>query len=231
MKKIKRHLERLRKIERRKHHPLIHHIHRKYKISKKTLFYVKEYGSHADVTRTIFKESWRILLLSAILSSFGGFAIENIGVILASIIPLVIMMPTLNDMVGDYGTIVSSRFSTMLHERKVKKKWWQTVELKALFIQVFVVALLLAIISAILSVVISTMTGHPVPSSMVYKVIAIILIDVSFLVIVLFLAAIILGLHFYKKQEDPNNFLIPLTTSIADFGNMMVLSLLVLLFF
>ncbi|MEM3126892.1 MAG: magnesium transporter [Candidatus Woesearchaeota archaeon] len=230
MKTIRHHLEKLRKIRRSKHHPLIHHIHKKYKISKKTLFYVKEYGSHANVTRTILKESWKILILSAIFSLLGGFAIENISVLLASVIPLVIMMPTLNDMIGDYGTIVSARFSTMLHEGKVRKKWWQTNELRTLFSEIFIIAVFLAIVSAVLSIVISVMTGNPVSAAMAYKIIAIIFIDVSFLVILLFLAVIILGSYFYKKHEDPNNFLIPITTSIADVGNLIVLAILVLLF-
>ena len=43
--------------------------------------------------------------------------------------------------------------------------------------------------------------------------------------------SIIAGLHFYRKGEDPNNFLIPITTSIADLSNMFILSILVVLFF
>ena len=45
------------------------------------------------------------------------------------------------------------------------------------------------------------------------------------------LAVVFAGIYFYRKGEDPSNFLIPITTSIADFGNMLLLSLLVILFF
>jgi len=48
---------------------------------------------------------------------------------------------------------------------------------------------------------------------------------------ILFITSIVAGLHFYRKKEDPNNFLIPITTSIADFVNMALLSLLVVMFF
>jgi len=51
------------------------------------------------------------------------------------------------------------------------------------------------------------------------------------LVAILFLTSITAGLYFYRKGEDPNNFLIPITTSIADFGNMIVLTVLVILVF
>ena len=122
MKNVRKHLEKLRKVKRSLYHPLIHKIHKKHKISKKTLFYVKEYGPHSNVPRTIIRESIRILLLASVISSFGGFALEDIKAIFIPIIPLVILLPTLNDMIGDYGTIVSCRFSTMLHEGKIKKK-------------------------------------------------------------------------------------------------------------
>jgi len=36
--------------------------------------------------------------------------------------------------------------------------------------------------------------------------------------------------YYYKNNEDPNNFLIPITTSIADFGNMGILAVLIIIF-
>ena len=69
------HLDNLKKIERHKHHPLIHHIHKKYGISKKTLFYVKEYGPKSNVSHTIIRESIKILLFASIVSALGGLAL------------------------------------------------------------------------------------------------------------------------------------------------------------
>ena len=57
MKSITKHLEKLRKIKKKNYHHLQYKIHKKHNISKKTLFYVKEYGPNANVTKTIFKES------------------------------------------------------------------------------------------------------------------------------------------------------------------------------
>src|SRR3989344_4456058 len=115
------HLRKLQKIKRKKHHPLIHQIHQRHKISKKTLFYVKEYGPHSHVPRTIIRESIKILIFASVLSSLGGLALEHIKAIFVSVLPLIILLPTLNDMVGDFGTIIASRFSTMLHENWIKK--------------------------------------------------------------------------------------------------------------
>jgi cation transporter-like permease len=226
-----RHLHRLSKVKRKHYHPLIHKIHKEHNISKKTLFYVKEYGSHSNVPRTILKESIRILMFASLISSFGGLAIENIKSLFIAIVPLVVLLPVLNDMIGDYGTIISSRFSTLLHEDRIKNDWWKNMELRRLFIQVISISLLTALLSSSLSLSIAAITGYAVDLGVIFKIVVVTALDVLLLVCVLFLVAVLAGIHFYRKGEDPNNFLIPITTSIADFGNMIVLSLLVLLLF
>ena len=70
-----------------------------------------------------------------------------------------------------------------------------------------------------------------VSAGIAFKVFAIALIDAVLLVTVLFAVAVVAGVYFYGKHEDPSNFLIPITTSVADFGNMLLLALLVTVFF
>lgn len=231
MKLINLHLKKLKKISRKQYHPLIHKIHKKHNISKKTLFYIKEYGPHSNIPKTIIKESLKVLLFASIISSFGGLALEYIKTIFISFFPLIILLPTLNDMIGNYGTVVSSRFSTMLHEGKIIKKWWLNKELKKLFTQILVISTLTTIFSTIIALIISFLSNHAINNTLISKIFLITLIDVIFLVNILFLISIFSGLYIYKKKEDPNNFLIPITTSVADFGNMIILSILILLFF
>ena len=231
MKTVRKHLEKLRTIKKKEYHPLIHKIHKKHKISRKTLFYVKEYGPHTNVPRTIIKESAKLLVFASIISSFGGLALENIKIIFVSIMPLIILLPILNDMIGDFGTIVSSKFSTMLHENKVNKKWWINMELRKLFLQVVIISLLMTLISFAMAFSVSIFSGYALNTKIILKIFLVEIIDVFLLVNILFLIAILAGIYFYKKKEDPNNFLIPITTSVADFGNMIILSALVILFF
>lgn len=228
---LKKHLEQLREIEREKHHPLIHKIHKKYKISKKTLFYVKEYGSYKKVLRTIIKESIKILLLASILSSFGGLALEYIKTVFISIMPLIVIMPTLNDMIGDYGSIISSRFSTMLHEGKIKKNVFVNKDIRKLFLQILIISILTTIITVVVALAVSYFSSYSINIPLILKIFLITLTDVILLVSILFLIAIFAGIYFFKKKEDPNNFLIPIATSVADFGNMLILSILIILFF
>lgn len=231
MRTLRQHIEKLRKVRRSEHHPLIYTIHKKHKVSKRTLFYIKEYGPHSHVAKTILRESIEIILLAAILSSFGGFALERVKLLFMQIIPLIIMFPTLNAMIGDYGIIVSSRFSTMLHEGKVKNDIWSSRILKILFMQIMLIAFITAILSTGLSLITSKFMGSTFDAMLAIKLMLTIIVDVLVLVMVLFIISVVAGRYFYNKKEDPNNFLIPITTSIADFGNMLLLSLLVLLFF
>ena len=73
--------------------------------------------------------------------------------------------------------------------------------------------------------------SYALSTALILKIFLIAIIDVIFIVTLLFFISISAGLYFYKKKEDPNNFLIPITTSVADFGNMLMLSVLVFLFF
>lgn len=231
LKKLQKHLARLHQIKRHQHHPLIHHLHKKHQISKKTLFYVKEYGSKSSVPKTIIRESLKILLFASLVSSLGGLGLERLKTVIVSVLPLVIMMPVLNDMIGDFGSILASRFSTMLHENKIHQDWRRSKELKKLFCQILLISVFATLLSAVLAIIISRFASGTFDWLTAIKVLSVALIDVLILVFVLFSLSIYFGLHYFRKGEDPNNFLIPITTSVADFGNMMLLAVLVILMF
>jgi cation transporter-like permease len=225
-----KYLEKITRLKRKKHQPEIHEVHKKYHISKRTLFYVKEYGKNANVSKTIIKESIKILLLASVISSFGGLALEQIKTLFLSIMPLIILLPSLNNMIGNYGTIISSRFSAMLHEGEIKGKWRKNAELKKLFSQMTVMTIIGAVLSSLIAIGITYFSGGILWKTAI-KVFFIVLIDMLVLTNVLFFVAIRAGIYIYKKKEDPNNFLIPITTSVADFTNMVVLAVLIILLF
>jgi cation transporter-like permease len=225
------HLERIRKLKRREYHPLLHEAHKKHGISRKTLFYVKEYGPHSNAARTIIRESVKILVLASVISSLGGLALEQLKMAFIAVTPLVILLPVLNDAIGDFGTIVSSRYSTMLHEGKAHGNWLENPELQKLFAQIIVVAVLAAGFSAGAALILSGFYGYSASLETAAEVFLIALVDMAVLVCLVFAIAVIAGRHFYNEGEDPNNFLIPITTAVADFANMAILAVLVTAFF
>ena len=228
---LSEHLKALQREKRRKHHRLQHQLHRQFKISKATLFYIKEYGPHTHIAKTIIRESLKILLLASFFSSFGGAALERIKLAFVMIIPLTILLPTLNDMIGDFGTVISSRFSTMLHDGEIHIGDYFHPKLLKLIAQILLIALVAGTLSASLALLISVFHHVHLSFILIDKVFLITIIDVFVLISFLSGLAVVSGFYFFKKGEDPSNFLIPITTSVADFGNMLLLGLLVRLLF
>jgi cation transporter-like permease len=165
------------------------------------------------------------------MSAFGGIALENMKQVFIMILPFVILYPTLNDMIGDYGSIISSKFGTMLHQGKITDGLWSNKELRKLFYQITVISMTTGIMSASASICISIFSGYHVTKLSALKIYGIVLLDIFLLVSVLFITSTKAGRYYFKKQEDPNNFLIPIATSLADLGNGLVLALLITLLF
>lgn len=184
-----------------------------------------------DLAKKILKESVKVLIAASIISSVGGVGFEILKAKIAALIPLVIMLPALNDMIGDFGTIISSKFTILLYQKKVHKNWWNSFELGDQFRIISTIALFAAFYLGVLSVIIAHIQGASISIIEALKVIAIAFISTATLVLVIFFLAIIGGLWVYKRGENPNNFLIPITTSVADFSSLILFSLMVAFLF
>ncbi|MBI2129540.1 magnesium transporter [Candidatus Woesearchaeota archaeon] len=172
----------------------------------------------------IIKESLKVLILASILSSVGGFGLQTIQIKLAAIIPLLILLPSLNDMIGDFGMIITSKFTTALYERKIKRPWWRSHFVKHLYRVIIPIALISAVYISILSVFIAYARGFSFDIILLLKIIGLVALTTALLVVIIFLISIIGGLYVYHRKEDPDDMLIPITTSVADLGSMLLFS-------
>jgi len=184
-----------------------------------------------SLAKKIIKESVKILVAASIISSVGGIGFEVLKVKIAALIPLLIMLPALNDMIGDFGTIISSKFTMLLYQKKIHKSWWKSYELGDQFRIISTIALFAAFYLGVLSVIIAYIQGAAISIVEALKVIAIAFMSTATLVMVIFFLAIVGGLWVYKRGKDPNNFLIPITTSVADFSSLILFSLMVAFLF
>jgi cation transporter-like permease len=176
----------------------------------------------------IITESIGILLLASLLSTLGGFGIESIRQNIFFLLPLIILIPALNDMTGDYGTIVASRFTTMLYLGKIKEKgWWKSRLLHRMLGEVLIIGTFSAIYITVLASMIAAFKGFPMQWGVFQRILLIALTTTWLLVFVLFVVCVLGGFYVYKKKHDPDNYLIPLATSLADLGSMFVLTVLV----
>jgi len=206
-------------------------MRRKFKLSHRTLFYIKEYSNKSNIPMTIIKQSLKILIIASLLSSVGGIGLQYVKENIITILPLLIVLPALTDMIGDFGTITSSKFTTLLFFRAVKRRWWRSKAIHELFVVLFLVSMSSALFIGTFSCLIAHTQGFFVNSLTMAKVLIITTVASVSLFGLIFTISIISGLYIYKKKDDPNNFLIPLTTAIADLGCLILFSALVYLMF
>jgi cation transporter-like permease len=178
------------------------------------------------------KESLKILVLTSILSSIGGFSLQMIQLKLIVIVPLLILIPALNEIIGGFGTIISSKFTSLLYMGKISSsKWWRGKDIQHMFITIIPIAFISSLYIGILSSGIAYLKGFKLSLNIIFKIIQISIISTLVLVSVIFVISIVGGLYIYKKNQDPDNFLIPITTSVADLGSMLIFSVFIMIFF
>lgn len=179
----------------------------------------------------IIRESYKILIIASIISTIGGVGLEALQQKVVAFLPLLILLPALNSMIGSFGTLVSSKFTTFLFLGKIQKKAWQSKELNSLLKNILSIALIVSIYLGVLTSFISYLRGFAIDLLTMLKIILISLILTSTLVIIIISVGVIGGLIVYKRNADPNNYLIPLTTSMADFGSLLLLTGILYFFF
>ncbi len=175
----------------------------------------------------IIKESLGVLILVSIISAFGGIGLQLVREKIFLILPLLILFPALNGMVGNFGAIFASRYTTLLYQKKIGKKKFMNKALKEIYLQVLKVSVIAAFYISTLSFVVSLMKDFDFSPILYAKILIITIITTIFLVTLMSFISIYAGNYFARKKEDPDNLLIPITTAVADFGAMIIFSLLI----
>lgn len=223
--------KRLAKLARRAHHPFVHRVHARHGISYKTLYCMKEYGPRSSAAAVIVKESLKVIIIASLVSALGGVALQSIEAKLVAIVPFLVILPAFNDMVGDYGTIISSKFTTMIYTGRVRGNVWKSRHVRELFLTMITVAALSAVYIALAASAITVLHGVGLAPAAVMKILVITVVSTLVLVSFIFAVSVSSGLYICRKREDPNNFLIPISTSIADLGSIAVVTAMILLLF
>lgn len=184
------------------------------------------------VTKKILRESLRILILSSIISSIGGIGIEMVQDKVIQIIPLIIIIPALNHMMGNLSTVLVSKFSTLLFLGKINESnWRKSKDLADLKGTLYTIAIILALYLSILGYVIAILKGYPLNVGIFLKIIIMSLAISLILLKLVFMISLSWGFFLFRKGKDPNNYLIPFLTSVGDMGAMLFFALFVIIFF
>lgn len=176
----------------------------------------------------IFKESIIIVVLSSLIGLISGTLLSSNEEILYAIPILLLILPALNSLIGDISTVLVSRLTTHLYIGTLPPKIERSERLKVDFYGLLATLLLSLVALVALSYLVGAVSGIEIvnPFQMILIIILTVLILFSMMFILLFISAIFL----FKKGMDPNNFLIPFVTSLADFLTPLFLILFIIIF-
>jgi mgtE-like transporter len=163
----------------------------------------------------IFKESIIIVIFSSIFGLFSGTLLSSNKEILYTIPIFLLILPALNSLIGDISTVLVSRLTTHLYIGTILPKIQKSKRL----IEDFYGLILTLLLSLAFLITAGFSVGILSGVKLVNPVIIILIIILTILIIffIMFISLFLSAIYLFKRGLDPNNFLIPIITSLADF--------------
>jgi len=158
----------------------------------------------------------------------SGTLLSSNEEILYSIPIMLLIIPALNSLTGDISTVLVSRLTTHLYIGTLSPKIKISERLKEDFYGLLITLLLSLVSLLFLGYLVGVISGIKIinPLLMSFIITLTILLIFFIMFITLFIGAIFL----FKRGMDPNNFLIPFVTSLADFLTPLFLIILIIIF-
>ena len=128
---------------------------------------------------------------------------------------ILLVLPSLNSLIGDISTVLISRLTSHLYIGTLPPKIQKSGRLMEDFIGLLLTIVLSLIFLVVLGYGIAIGTAIEIVNPIL--IISIIMITILLIFILMFLILFFSSIYFFKKSKDPNNFLIPFVTSSADF--------------
>ncbi len=176
----------------------------------------------------IFKESIIIVIISSFIGLISGTVLSFSEDLLYTIPMMLLIIPALNSLIGDMSTVLVSRLTTHLYIGTIPPKIQKSKRLIEDFYGL-IITLLLSLVSLL---VIGYLVGIIIGISIVNPLLMIFIITITVLLIffIMFFTLFIGAIFLFKRGKDPNNFLIPFVTSLADFLTPFFLILFIIIF-
>lgn len=178
--------------------------------------------------RKIFKESIIIVIISSLMGIISGSILSLNEEMLSAIPILLLIIPALNSLIGDISTVLVSRLTTHLYIGTLLPKVQKSDRLKEDFYGLLITILLSLVSLLFLGYLVGIILGINIvnPLLMTFAISITVLLIFFIMFITLFVGAIFL----FKRGRDPNNFLIPFVTSLADFLTPLFLIVFIIIF-
>jgi cation transporter-like permease len=145
--------------------------------------------------------------LASTISLLGGIGLEAVASRLLPLVPLIIALPSLNDIVGDYASIIAAHASDPA-ERPRSKRALALAIMKVIWINVLGIVLL--------SLLLANRRGYIATAGFMAKFVIFVSAAIVLVVAGLFTITTVLDKVMERRQLNPDDVLIPIVTSIAD---------------
>lgn len=159
---------------------------------------------------------------------FSGTLLSNNKEILYTFPIILLVLPSLNSLIGDISTVLISRLTSHLYLGTLSPKIQVSDRLKQDFYGLLITILLSLVALISLGYLLGSATGIQIVNPLL--IISIIIITILILFGLMFVLLFISSIFIFKKGKDPNNFLIPMVTSLADFLTPLFILVLIQIF-
>lgn len=181
-----------------------------------------------DYFKKILKESILIVMISSIIGLISGTFLSVNKEILYSFPIILLILPSLNSLIGDISTVLTSRLSSHLYLGNLSPKIQKSDVLRKDFYGLGITILLSLIALIIIGYAVGFATDIQIVNPLL--IIAVIMLTIVILFGMIFILLFTSSIFLFRRGKDPNNFLIPLTTSLLDFLTPLLLILFIYLF-
>jgi mgtE-like transporter len=176
----------------------------------------------------IFKESIIIVIISSLMGLISGTLLSSNETLLYTVPIILLVLPALNSLIGDISTVLVSRLTTHLYIGTLEPKIQKSERLKEDFYGLLITLLLSLGALIFLGYLVSMISGIEIVNPLLISLIMCSTVLIIFAI--MFLLSFISSIGLFKRGMDPNNFLIPLITSLADFLTPLFLIIFITIF-
>lgn len=155
-------------------------------------------------------------------SLIGGVGLEAVEERILPLVPLIIALPALNTMVGDYAAIIAAHACDPAERVSTKRKLAKAIA-KAMWVNIIGVLLL--------SIVIAWQRDYLFTTLFLVKFISFVIIAMIATIAAMFSITIVLDKILEGKKQNPDDLLIPIVTSVTDVLMLGLVTLSVLFLF
>lgn len=158
----------------------------------------------------------------------SGTLLSSNETLLYTVPIILLVLPALNSLIGDISTVLVSRLTTHLYIGTLEPKIQKSERLKEDFYGLLITLLLSLGALIFLGYLVSMISGIEIVNPLLISLIMCSTVLIIFAI--MFLLSFISSIGLFKRGMDPNNFLIPLITSLADFLTPLFLIIFITIF-